>query len=89
MGLAQFDRASGSLGTEYTFNFCIASAFTLESSLLMSTFALFVAMDSSSIITSSHVILLFKANKFSVVFYNDEYDIKHSCKNQNKTYVIA
>ena len=39
----------------FSFNFCIASAFTLESSLLMITFALFVAMDSSSIITSSHV----------------------------------
>ena len=25
-----------------------------------------------------------KANKFSVVFYNDEYDIKHSYNNQMK-----
>ena len=32
---------------------------------------------------------LAKANKFSIVFYNDEYDIKHSYNNQNKTYVIA
>ena len=34
-------------------------------------------------------ILLFKANKFSVVFYNDEYDIKHSYNNQSKPYVVA
>ena len=39
----------------FSFNFCIACAFTLESSLLMITLALFVAMDCSSITTSSHV----------------------------------
>ena len=49
-------------------------------------------LDRLHIVQSYHIhtsILLFKANKFSIVFYNDEYDIKHSYNNQNKTYVIA
>src|SRR5699024_2091819 len=41
--------------TSFSFSFCIASAFILDNSLLIITFALLLAIASSSIITSSHV----------------------------------